>query len=291
MNQPDDKFNSSRLTEIVKAIVIVLFAGVIAYKIIITPISLAMDFYALLSLLLALFSVGLSALFYFKATDTSNAFYDNTYKFTKDIAELLVRIESGFGERLRHLDESYSQIHDRVYPQPSKEDIAETQKQVQKEEENLNVKLKERNELIEQLLNQAKFKDEEKKKFLSQLKKREDELQRARLELSTIRKQADNLEAEKQDFPRGIASSLRAATGFVDINIIDKIPLRVLQDGNLKRLNSLWRDLVPMFPEGFLLDLRNLGFINPKEELTSQGASFIRQRALHKKPEDTGEVG
>src|SRR5688500_16234653 len=122
MEQSDNKFNKPTLTEVVKAIVIVIFTGVLAYKIIVTPISLAMDFYALLSLLLALFSVGLSALFYFKATDTSNAFYDNTYKFSKDIAELLVRIESGFGERLRHLDEGYTRMQDRFYPQASKEE-------------------------------------------------------------------------------------------------------------------------------------------------------------------------
>jgi len=71
------------------------------------PLTMTMDTSTLLSLLLALFSVALSALFYFKATDTSNAFYDNTYKFTKEIAELLVKIESGFGEKLRHLDEGY----------------------------------------------------------------------------------------------------------------------------------------------------------------------------------------
>jgi len=43
-----------------------------------------------------MFSVALSALFYFKQP-TNNAFYDNTYKFSKDIAELLVRIESDSG--------------------------------------------------------------------------------------------------------------------------------------------------------------------------------------------------
>jgi hypothetical protein len=90
-----------QLWEWVKAISTLTLVGVVAYKIyIIPPTSLSIDFPTLLSLLLALFSVALSALFYFKATDTSNAFYDNTYKFTKDIAELLVKMESGFGERL-----------------------------------------------------------------------------------------------------------------------------------------------------------------------------------------------
>ena len=39
-----------------------------------------------------------------KATDTSNNFYDNSYKFTKEISEILGRIEAGFGEKLKHID-------------------------------------------------------------------------------------------------------------------------------------------------------------------------------------------
>ena len=87
---------------------LVVFVCFVSYKLFITPFNFQFDFSNLLSLILALFSIALSALFYFKATETSNAFYNNTYKFTNDIAELLARIESGFGERLRHLDEGYN---------------------------------------------------------------------------------------------------------------------------------------------------------------------------------------
>ena len=45
------------------------------------------EFTDFLALLLAVSAVGLSALFYFKATEASNRFYDNSYKFTKDISE------------------------------------------------------------------------------------------------------------------------------------------------------------------------------------------------------------
>jgi len=100
--------DGSTLLDWVKAISTIVVVGVISYKIYLTPISLTVDFPTLLSLLLALFSVGLAALFYFKATETSNTFYDNTYNFTKDIAQLLIKIESGFGEKLRNLDEGYA---------------------------------------------------------------------------------------------------------------------------------------------------------------------------------------
>src|SRR6185436_4120877 len=69
---------------------------------------LKVDMGGLLSLVLSVFAMALSVAFYFRATDTSNTFYDNTYKFTREMSEVLGRIEAGFGERLRHLDEGYS---------------------------------------------------------------------------------------------------------------------------------------------------------------------------------------
>ena len=114
MSEPERKKTSSNnLPWWVKSIALLAVTGVFCYKVIQTPINMQFDFPSFLALLLALFSVGLAAMFYFKATDSSNAFYDNTYKYTRDIAELLVRIESGFGEKLRHLDEAYTGMQDR----------------------------------------------------------------------------------------------------------------------------------------------------------------------------------
>ena len=98
MSDSSSSNNLKWFSTISKYLILLSFSGVLAYKLIITPFQLTIDFLALLSIALALFSVGLSATFYFKATETSNAFYDNTFKYTKEIAELLVRIESGFGE-------------------------------------------------------------------------------------------------------------------------------------------------------------------------------------------------
>jgi hypothetical protein len=61
----------------------------------------------LLTLILAVFSIGLSVSFFQQANNVSNVFYDNIYKFTQDVSVILGRIEAGFGERLRHLDEGY----------------------------------------------------------------------------------------------------------------------------------------------------------------------------------------
>lgn len=96
-----------------KVAVIVAFSLFAVFKLWNTDLSSIISnfsFSEFMALILALFSISLSVLFYFKATETSNVFYDNTYRFTQDISEILGRIESGFGERLKHLNEGYLDI-------------------------------------------------------------------------------------------------------------------------------------------------------------------------------------
>lgn len=96
------------LPRTVVSFVVVAITSAIVYRVVTVQCSIVFDFPTLLSLLLALFAVALSALFYFKATDTSNAFYDNTYKFTQQIAELLR--EPGSVSRGQPLNNKYSDI-------------------------------------------------------------------------------------------------------------------------------------------------------------------------------------
>lgn len=91
---------------IVGSIVVLIFSAVIAYRLLNAHFNLeTFDFSQLISLVLALFSIALSATFYFKATDTSNKFYDRTYTLTKDLFEVLGRIEERFGQMLAHIHE------------------------------------------------------------------------------------------------------------------------------------------------------------------------------------------
>ncbi len=93
--------------QLIFLLVTTILALVIAWKIYRSEVDLT-------GTILALFSVGLSVAFYFKANETSNQFYDNTYKFTNNMSELLGRIDSGFGERLRHLDEGNNHIREKL---------------------------------------------------------------------------------------------------------------------------------------------------------------------------------
>jgi hypothetical protein len=114
-----EKFKKLLGDNFFKAIIVILVL-VLCYKIVTTEIfKTPLDFSnvntsEVLSFFLALFAIALSIAFYFKASDTAHTFYDNTYKFTKEISEMLGRIEAGFGEKLRHLEESYLRMSKRI---------------------------------------------------------------------------------------------------------------------------------------------------------------------------------
>ena len=141
------------------------------------------SFNDLLALLLALFSVWLSVAFYLKASDTSNQFYDNTYKFTKEISELLGRIEEGFGERLRHLDEGYAGIRDRVERwqdyiyAPTNSDIQHEKDEIMRIEQNYQ-------QLIDQLTSRAEIAESEKESIKQQLNTTNEDLANAKIALA-----------------------------------------------------------------------------------------------------------
>ncbi|PFD12347.1 MULTISPECIES: hypothetical protein [Bacillus cereus group] len=98
--------------KIILTIFLAILLALLFYKIINMNLELKVtDF---LSIILALFSIGLSAAFYFKSTEQSNKFYDDTVKFTKDIGITLGKIESGFGQTLKHLEQGNTQLHDKI---------------------------------------------------------------------------------------------------------------------------------------------------------------------------------
>jgi hypothetical protein len=86
----------------------------------------------ILSLFLAIFSMGISVAFYFKASDTSNEFYNNSYKFTQEMSKSLERIYSAFGEKLNNLNEAQNNMMNRLTPPPSgtKEKPEKTEEQI-----------------------------------------------------------------------------------------------------------------------------------------------------------------
>ncbi len=263
-----------------KVSVVTLFSAVVAYKIVTAPFSVDFkdfNFTELLNLLLAIAAVTLSVAFYFKATDASTLFYDNTYKFTQQVSEILGRIEAGFGERLRHLDEGYTGLQRKFENWPT--DTAKADKQIKKEEDELKRKEQEKAQLLEDLAARAKLEQKEKEELFKQLHEKDEALAVTRRELMFLREQrrrVDNSEAIAVPLPHDLADYLRSrvlGSELLGPDIILDAPQRVIRE----RFRRLRTEL----PSGFLRECTHVGILDSEFDLTASGIATLRLLAKH----------
>lgn len=274
MTDKSKSVTKASLWDWVKAISTLVAVGVFSYKIYLTPIELTVDFPTLLSLLLALFSVALAALFYFKATETSNTFYDNTYNFTKDIAQLLAKMESGFGEKLRNLDEGYSSMRDYLQSSPGKNgDIEKAKEKIAGEEKEIEKVIEERNQIVSSLIERAQLQEEEKENIISQLSEKESELVAAQRELSQMKKRLfmDRVRRkEERDVSPGLESF---TTSFLIGEIGAEKILNLSPMGVRRRINEVLNN----GPRQYVEDLERHGLFD--DGINKDGIAFIRNLA------------
>lgn len=274
MSDNSKKVEKATLWDWVKAICTLVVVGVICYKVYLTPIELTVDFPTLLSLLLALFSVGLAALFYFKATETSNTFYDNTYNFTKDIAQLLSKIESGFGEKLRNLDEGYSSVRDYIQnSSSSSKDIDETKQKIEGEKQEIEKAIEERNKIVRQLLEQSQLQEEEKEAIAQQLAEKEQELEASQKELSRMNRKLFIERIRKRE-GREIDSGMEEYTKDFIIRELDPDLVVKLPPSRIRRMID---DILNKAPHQYIEDLERHGFFD--NGINNEGINFIRRLA------------
>ena len=180
-----------------KVIVVVVITAVLAYKLVLSDWSLTdFSFADLLNLLLALFAVGLSATFYFKATETSERFYANTYDFSKDISEKIGRIEERFGGQLEHIREQYADQQDWIKKMPFDSAAAKEESDAAKEElDHRKVKLEEemeeRTRIIDHFVQKAEMEENEKEELLTKLKEAELSIRAKEKEVEEMRKRIE----------------------------------------------------------------------------------------------------
>ena len=101
--------NFGHILRLIREAAILVIAGTIIIKILTGDFGLdftKLSASELVSILLAFFSIALSAAFYFAATSQSNQFYDNVNNFTKDTSTLLGRLD----EQLKGLDGRQSEL-------------------------------------------------------------------------------------------------------------------------------------------------------------------------------------
>jgi hypothetical protein len=266
VNEGKEKKISSGFLSItsLRDFVIVLVLGIVAWKLAVSDIQIDMSkfsFSELLALLLSLFSVALSVAFYFKADETSSQFYNNSYKFTKDISEILGRMEAGFGERLRHLDEGYSRQLDRALVPPTNAEITKNEEELEKRKD-------EQQELIKTLIDKAELAVAEKEDFLIKLNDANRKLETAQIELMQHKSEAVNATSKNRKVKKDILS-------FLARRISRDLP----SNGSITMIdiNNAFRRVFGSLSVEAIEDLRHLGLLDADNYLTAEGVHGVMQ--------------
>lgn len=231
----------------------------ILYKILTNTIILDIskfNYSDLLSLCISLFAIGISIEFYFKASDTSNKFYDNTYKFTKDISETIGRMEERFGERLKHMDEGYTRILDRGFNPTT--DLKNREQEIEKEKTELVEKINENEAIISQLIESNELSKEDKKQYL-------DELNKSAQEMFMLKNKIRELE-NQYNFESNIIDKNTVEILYNEI-------IRYLPDSEIENfINSKadFDEVLKYLPKESLRTLRRAGLIHNSGEPTWQ---------------------
>lgn len=150
-----------------------IFVGMLCYSILKSKVSLD----SILSTLLAFFSIFIAIFFYFKADETSTRFYESSYKFMKDISVTLGKIEERFGEKLNNLNEKISHLDDNKDHYNQKIKNIETDKDA----------------MINEIISKTSLSEKEKEEFKQQIKEKDAEIEKLRMEKFNTEKEADLL--------------------------------------------------------------------------------------------------
>jgi len=256
------------LPRLVASFVVVVLAIAVAYQVLTIDIELKFDFPAFLSLLLAFFAVGLSAMFYFKATETSNAFHDNTHKFTREVSQILDSIEAGFAQRLRHPDEGYTGSMDGFDKIPF--DVTEAREKVVVEEREVAKKQAAYQGMIDELAERAKLTDTEKTDLLGELNRAQEELGESKNELRRLQRRIQS-EEENQEVDQSVTAKRLwdAVRRVLERAYGDALNARSSSEtiSNLLRVSLSSR---------YVRQMRDVGIFGPDGELTELGAESCR---------------
>lgn len=256
-------------------ITILIFFAVLSFKLFGMQLTLDIKefgFTDLLSMIVAFFAISLSVVFYFKATDTSNRFYDNSYAFTKDVSEILGRMEAGFGERLKHLDEGYSGIRDKFDRMPF--DSTKLMKDIEKEKKEINEKEAEQHKMLEDLAKRAKLAESEKTDLFEHMHTLSKELEEARSEAARLEDQV------RKSKSRGNTQAYMVLSYVFKLILEEFGPDINMQSARFSFRQS-FRKVRDSMPNQVIKDMVYIGLIDDDFELTKYAVDELRE--LYKK--------
>lgn len=192
---------------------------------------------SILATMLAFFSIFISIFFYFKADETSNRFYDSSYKFMKDISVTLGKIEERFAEKLNSLNDKVSHL-DKISSEASEE---------------IKDKKDDKDSIINDLMDKANLNEEQKARYRSELEQKDAEIEmlrqnkyRAEREARRLRKEMDAIQDgdEVIEVPsKKFLINLLEKRDASELPIKTKLRLRRLglmdEEGNLNRIGII----------------------------------------------------
>lgn len=222
------------------------------------------NFTDLLSLLLAFFSITISIVFYLKAGETANQFYDNTYKFTQHTSEILGRIESGFGERLRNINESYNRLGEDIRRYSAKDN--RVQEEIKNQTENIEKNENVLKDIVNTLFENSKLDENEKEKLKKDLTQSNKELEEARNKI---------LDLEKQIRRSSVAHFLPAVKRYYKRKLEE---FGFDWDTSIEQVNEALSQCIHRreLPDQFIKDLLNLNIITKDYNLTPYGERLTK---------------
>lgn len=272
---------------VLKIIIVSVFSILLAYKLALSDVNFdftKFDFSDLLSLIMALFSIALSVAFYFKATDTSNKFYDNTYKFTKEISEILGRIEAGFGEKLKHLDEGYTGLVDKFdgggkKTQTVDKEIEKAKKELDTEKEKLEKEISEKNEILTQLMTKAKLSSSERNEFTKKINEKDSEINNLASELKLMKRRLIETEHMKEsEIVHSIPPHLRELLlKYIKMECEPRELVEAPHEYVMKRL--LEHRIEHLIGPREARELQKFGVLNDSREFTFMGIELLKSLA------------
>lgn len=227
MRSDNQKISEVTLSGVIRLIRELAVVGVLAYlSIKLFSGELSLDFGSLsptelVSILLAFFSIGLAAAFYFAATGQSNQFYDNVNKFSKDTSELLGRLDEqvkGIGGRQSELKDSIDKYYLRNRPADGEAAKDEVQEKVKEVEGNLS-------KLVSDLLDKSNLSQPERAAFEAELKAKDAELSalRERVGRMSTSRESSVLRYAKLMIERiGLEKAINLSTDDLAIEVVRK---------------------------------------------------------------------
>ncbi len=274
-NYSNEKYKLSSIFYFIVGLIITL---VFSYKILVNEIDINIknvDYVTLLSFILAFFSIVLSMMFYFKSNDSSNKFYDNTYKFTKDISIILGRIEAGFGEKLQNLDKNYSGLSSKIETNNKSVtvgEVEETKSDKNEIQKNLATEYKERNEIISNLIEKATIDSQEKESIKNNLREKEKTILELSKNLESLQKRLRFQENNYlfNDIPSRLIEWIKRK--IIKLENYQELP----KYGTL-RLSEQIKKIIPDPQSMVYHDLLKSGLINENGDLTIKGSRIIRE--------------